>query len=57
MKIVHKPCCPRCHHPEYKEEESSYDKRPEFTCTKCGNVWTCGLSGGPYVAGKFMKRV
>lgn len=24
------------------------DGRPEFRCTKCGNTFTCGLSGGKW---------
>lgn len=24
------------------------DGRPRFRCTKCGDTWTCGLTGGPW---------
>ena len=25
------------------------DRRPRFTCSKCGETWTAGYSGQPYL--------
>lgn len=40
--------CPACGHLGYYAAWA-YD-RPEFTCDRCGNRWTSGLTGGVYMA-------
>jgi transposase-like protein len=42
------PKCPRCKTGGYTEGQAWFDKRPEFTCTQCGNIWTQGKLGGEY---------
>jgi hypothetical protein len=42
-----KPLCLRCRG-GYTQAPAPGDDRPQFTCTKCGYVWTCGLDGGEY---------
>lgn len=42
--------CPRCFHPEYELEEPEIEgMKPAFICTSCGNRWSNGLSGFPYI--------
>lgn len=48
-KKTTRPVCGRCHHPGFRLLKAD-DGRPRFTCDKCGNTWTCGLSGGEYLA-------
>jgi len=40
--------CPKCKQGGYTQSEA-FDKRPEFTCTKCKYTWTSGKFGGKYV--------
>lgn len=39
--------CQRCSHLEADKGKAPADGRPYYTCTKCGNTWTCGLAGDP----------
>jgi ribosomal protein S27AE len=48
-KKTTRPVCGRCRHPGFRLSMAE-DGRPRFTCDKCGNTWTCGLSGGEYLA-------
>ena len=52
-----KPCCPRCRHPGYWRVPLTFSrKRPGFQCDKCGNYWTFGVSGVPYVGVEMGER-
>jgi len=44
-----RPVCGRCRHPGFRLSMTD-SGRPRFTCDKCGNTWTCGLSGGEFLA-------
>ncbi len=43
-----KPHCPRCKHTGFRLSKA-VDGRPLFTCDKCGEWWTNGHSGEPYI--------
>lgn len=40
--------CPSCIIGGYTQSVAA-DGRPRFICSRCGSIWTCGLSGGEYV--------
>lgn len=44
------PHCARCLHSGFSVEPAPADQRPLFTCSSCGNRWTNGLGGEPYLA-------
>ena len=53
------PRCGVCLHPDYTVEQPTLDTpdgRPRFTCTKCGNQWTCGRDGGEFIAQRRPRR-
>lgn len=39
--------CPRCRKGGYTQGKAD-DGRPRFTCSACGNTWTCGKDGGEF---------
>jgi transposase-like protein len=42
--------CPRCKSPDYKcTGLTPLIRQPEFRCTSCDTVWTCGHYGEPYI--------
>lgn len=49
------PCCPMCGHPEFTVTPPIEGEtiKPYFKCTNCGNGWTSGRDGKPYISSKF----
>jgi len=43
-----KPRCPKCLHRGVKCDGPALDGRPQFSCTGCFWVWTCGHDGGEF---------
>jgi hypothetical protein len=41
--------CQRCLLGGYEQGWNPYTLRPSFRCTRCGETWTCGLSGGEWL--------
>lgn len=40
--------CPKCHLGGFEQRIADGDGRPEFVCTRCRYIWTCGSDGGEY---------
>lgn len=40
--------CPQCRRGRLYHSGSAFDGRPEFSCTYCRRVVTCGHDGGEY---------
>lgn len=57
MKMRNKQSpCPRCKHPEFEVMSAQFpggggDGRPRFKCTACGDTWTSGHHGKPFLSG------
>lgn len=50
-----KPTCLRCGHRGFRKR-AGFD-RPTFTCDRCHNQWTSGLSGEPYASASIVDAV
>jgi hypothetical protein len=42
-------CCERCGSKGFTWDRFSVDGRPVFYCSTCGDIWSYGKDGGPYM--------